>query len=88
MIHVNQKKQQDSHKIAEITKKMGFCHISFFKQCFQFPKILVLFCVVCLKENKCDFWKSNKLKFDYNTATKMVKHTNEVKKIKIYMIHI
>ena len=35
-----------------------------------FPKVLVLLNVVGLKEKKCDFCKSKKLQFEYDTAFK------------------
>ena len=63
---MNQNKPQNSHKIAEIMKKIVFlaCFI-LYKQCFQFPKILASLCVM-------GFSKSKKLLFEYDTAIKMV----------------
>ena len=58
-ININQKKQQNPCEIAEIMKKIGFLAslilgVSLSAQRFHFPKILVLLCVMCLKEKKYD----------------------------------
>ena len=58
-IHINQKKQQNPCKIAEIMKKMGFL-ASFIlggalSSVFNFSKILVLSCVVRLKETNMTY---------------------------------
>ena len=57
-IHINQKKQKIPLKLM---KEMGFFASSVLwgtHQCFEFPKILVLLCVLHLKEEKYGFWKS------------------------------
>ena len=53
---------------------------------FYFPKILVLLCVVQLKEKKIsENWKIQYIHMVQ--PSKMVKFTTEVLKIKIYMIY-
>ena len=59
----NQKKQQNSHKIAEIMRKTGVGYISLSKQCFLFPKMLVLLCVVYRKKRNVTFENVKKTYF-------------------------
>ena len=50
-------------------KKRRFCHNSFTKPCFKFPKILVLLCVMYFKEKNVAFENlKKKIIFEYDTV--------------------
>ena len=76
-----------NNKIQRNYKEKGVLASFILGSSVLFAKILVVLCVVQLKEKKYDFWKLKKLTYKHNTIIKNGQVHHWSLKIKIYMIY-